>query len=99
MPFVPFEDYAIMRNRYIMPVDGIVMEPFRCNRPGFQVDHELMAVQIEVYPGIGAAPFLTAEDIPIKSPGLLEIINWNGNVEGCDFFHYFKGKYFLPMPK
>lgn len=87
MPIFPVQYYTIMRNGDVMAIDGVVVQAFLRRGPGFQVDDELMAVQIEVDPLIGAPAFFAAKDIAVKSAGFVEIINGNGYVKGRDLFH------------
>lgn len=90
MPVVPFEYDTVVGNGDVMTVDGVMVVAFDFGGPGFQVDDELMAKQIEVDPLVGAAAFFAAEDVAIECSCFLQIIDRNGDVEGCDFFHYFQ---------
>lgn len=54
------------------------------------MDDELVAVEIEVNPLVGAAAFFAAEDVPVEGSCFLQIIDGDGDVEGCYFFHYFQ---------
>ena len=43
VPVFPVQYYTIMRDGYVMTIDGIMVQTFRYGRPGFQVNDELMA--------------------------------------------------------
>ena len=89
VPFVPFQYDAIVGDGDVVAVDRIGVEPFFFFRAGFQVDDELVAVEIEVHPGIGASAFFAAQHVAIEFSGLLQIIDGDGDVKGGEFFHLF----------
>lgn len=66
VPFIPVENDPIVWYGDIVAVNGVGVEVFCFSRPGLQVNNELVAIQIEIHPGIRAAAFFAAEDIPIK---------------------------------
>jgi hypothetical protein len=67
VPFVPVEDDAIVWYGYIVTINGVGVEAFFFGRPWFQVNNELVAIEIEINPLIGATSFFAAEDVPVKS--------------------------------
>ena len=67
VPFVPVEDDAIVWYGYIVTVYGVRVETFCFGRPWFQVNYELMAIEIEINPLVGTTSFFAAEDVPVKS--------------------------------
>ena len=50
----------------IMAIDGVGVQGLGGFGAGFEVDDELVAVKIEVYPLVGAAAFFAAEDIAMS---------------------------------
>jgi hypothetical protein len=89
VPVVPFQHDAIVGNRDIVAVDGIGVQAFFGFRPGFKVDDELMAVEIEVHPGVGASAFFATKDIAIELSCFREIVDGDGDVKGGELFHFF----------
>ena len=87
VPVFPVQYYTIMRDGYVMTIDGIMVQTFRYGRPGFQVNDELMTKEIKVNPVIGASAFFAAQYIAVKSPGFGEIVDRDGYVKGSDLFH------------
>jgi hypothetical protein len=67
VPFVPVEDYAIVWYGDIVTINRIGVETFFFGGPWFQVNNELVAIEIEINPLIGATSFFAAEDVPVKS--------------------------------
>jgi len=87
VPVLPIQYYSIVGDGNIVAIDGVVVEAFFFGRFWLEMDDELMAEQIEVNPLVAASAFFAAQYIPIKSPGLDEIINGNSDVERSDLFH------------
>ncbi|GGO99693.1 hypothetical protein GCM10011329_33760 [Stakelama pacifica] len=48
---------------------------------------DLMPEQIEIDPAIGAAPFGTAEHLPIEMPRGIEVVYREGEMKGSDSCH------------
>jgi hypothetical protein len=53
-----------------------------------EVADELMAQEIEVYPGLCAAAFTATESLAIKAAGSAEIINFNREMKRADFLRH-----------
>ena len=67
VPFVPVEDDAIMWYGYVVTINRIGVEAFFLDLSWFQMNDELVAIEIEINPLIGAASFFATEDVPVKS--------------------------------
>ena len=89
MPGVPFQHDAIVRDGDIVTVDGVGVEAFCCCGAGFQMNDELVAIEIEVYPGIGAPAFCAAQHVAIEFSCCLQIVNGDGDVKGGELVHLF----------
>jgi hypothetical protein len=70
-----------VRHRYVVTVDGIVdpLGPLRRH-----VRHELVAAQVPVDPGLGAAALLQAQDLAVELPRGVQIVDRHGEVEARD---------------
>lgn len=87
MPVIPVQHHSIMRDGYIVTVDGVMVQIAGVCGFGFQVDNELVAEEIKIDPLVGAPAFFTAEYIAIECAGFNEVIDGNGDVKGSDLFH------------
>ena len=67
VPCVPVEDDAIVWHGYIVTINRIGVGTFFPGRSRFQVNYELVAIEIEINPLVGATSFFAAEDVPVKS--------------------------------
>lgn len=48
---------------------------------------DLVAVEIEINPDVGAAAFGTTQDLAVKAAGFLEVANREGDVERTQLTH------------
>ena len=71
-----------MRNRNVVTVHGVRGARSRWV-PLVDMSDELVAEQVEVYPGISAPAPGTTEQFPVKFLGRLEIVNTNGQMKRC----------------
>jgi hypothetical protein len=79
-PFFHWQDDPEMRYRHFVAVNR-VHHPITA-RPGLQVGNDLMAIEVEVDPGLGAPALWAAEQASVEGAGRREIVNREGEVEG-----------------
>ena len=77
---VPAEQRAEVRHRHqdVLDLPGVLG---RRHRAGV-VGRDLVAEEVEVHPGVGAAAFAAAEDLAVEPAGGVEIADEEGEVEG-----------------
>ena len=65
-----------------MAVDriGVIVAGLRRRK----VSHDLVAEQVEVDPGGGAAPFGTSKHAAVEGAGFGEVIDRKSDMEGCE---------------
>jgi len=71
-----------VRHRHIVAVHQVGVKCFGLGGPGFVVNHELVAVQVEIGPVDVAAAFAATKYLAVKFPGGLYVVDRNGYVEG-----------------
>ena len=77
-PGVHRQDDAKMWNRDRIAVNRVAGGIAARRGP---VAHELMAVEVEIDPRVGAATFRTPEQFPVELAGAVEIVDRDGQVE------------------
>ena len=75
------QDHAEVRHRDVVPVDRVV-DPRRL--VGRQVGDHLVAVQVPVDPGVGAAALRQAEDFAVEVAGGSQVVDGHRQVESRD---------------
>ena len=68
-PFVPAQHDAEVRYRYVVPVHGVGVGLVLGRGLGVLVDHQLVAIEVEVDPVIAGATLGEAEDVAVEVPG------------------------------
>ncbi len=79
MPLVHAQYDAEMRYRHIVAVYRVMAA--HAGLPGAEMRHDLVTIQIEIYPGGVAASFRAAEDAAIESARRSQIVNGKGVME------------------
>ncbi len=80
------EDYAEVGDGDIVVVDGVAVGGVAvagCGG-GLEVRDDLVAVEIEVDPVVGAAAFGAGEDGAVEVARGVEVVDWKGDVKGLD---------------
>ena len=75
------QDQPEVRHRTSWPSTGLWT---RCGAAGREVRDELVAVQVPVDPGVGAAALLEAEHLAVEAAGGVEVVDRHGEVEAGD---------------
>src|SRR5690606_14789940 len=81
-PLIPFQDDAEMRHRHVVSVHRIGVGVFLGCRPGMLVDHELVAVEVEIHPLRAGPAFFQAEDLAVEAAGGRQVVHRDGQMEG-----------------
>jgi hypothetical protein len=78
LPVLEREDDAKVRHRHVVAVDGVACRGLRLGR---QVGDDLVAVEVEVDPLVGAAPFGAADRAAPERARGGKIVDREGEVE------------------
>ena len=72
------QNHAKVRHRYVMPVNRVRR---RCIRALYEMGDDLVTVEIPVHPCRIGATHRTSEQLSVKVPSRVEIIDWDSEME------------------
>jgi hypothetical protein len=83
VPLAHAENDAEMATRHIVAIDVARF----CHRAfvGRQMRHNLVSIKIEINPMIGRTSFFATEQIEVELSSGVEIVGWEGEMEGLDW--------------
>ena len=79
LPLIPSEDQSEMAHRHGMTIDGSLLRLGTLIRRLMRDD--LMAMEVKINPKLAGAPFWTAQELPIISARLGQVINRKSQVK------------------